>query len=497
MQRGPYYIRNMKDEELVKFEASTNETFTTAYSLIPFTIILAILFVVIDIAFWKVVLFLACALFAVTTIMNLRFAIADKKLFPTADQEIVRRGIEHKVKELGTPAATRHYVRLQKIKEEQLYQADKDFKMGVWPFSSDAFYQRCERNNIKSIDTPFAEQKAKAIAKSMLLDAGISDKCITEFLTLSRIQKLFDEAVANIQRATAEKERQRKLEEERKRTTPVQSRFYGADQRNFELAKKLAKMYGAAKRKAMLEAQMEAKAKELEALENRLAALRDADENKYKNAALIQTIVPQEDKKDWAVAGGIAHGLGGAAIGAAVAIDTMRENAEIEARNQARKAQHADLARQIINKDYKAERKEVYEEIKQLETIVKPMREEIALVGDKIVFDGTSTAALSKQIEITNQQVAQHNGHLEVSFFIENNCSTNVTYDVEIVLDGTATAKIYSGEVYVGTAIVVLPVYGIAQGQRCRVSGLSTHYLEGKHDYRIEVNFNNLWLMEK
>ncbi len=51
--------------------------------------------------------------------------------------------------------------------------------------------------------------------------------------------------------------------------------------------------------------------------------------------ALAQQSVYQEQKKDWAVLGGIAEGISGTAAGIVTALDTMKENERIEAENAA------------------------------------------------------------------------------------------------------------------------------------------------------------------
>jgi len=70
---------------------------------------------------------------------------------------------------------------------------------------------------------------------------------------------------------------------------------------------------------------------------------------------LMEQSVVQEKEKDWAIHGGIANGLAGPIAGVAIALNTMKDNEEIRARNAENREWGAQQRRQMNELADKAE----------------------------------------------------------------------------------------------------------------------------------------------
>ncbi|MBR5515264.1 MAG: hypothetical protein IKU52_03570 [Clostridia bacterium] len=70
---------------------------------------------------------------------------------------------------------------------------------------------------------------------------------------------------------------------------------------------------------------------------------------------MMENSVVQEKEKDWAIWGGIADGLAGPIAGVGVALETMKENEAIRARNEANKAWGVAQRQQLFEMASKAE----------------------------------------------------------------------------------------------------------------------------------------------
>ena len=67
--------------------------------------------------------------------------------------------------------------------------------------------------------------------------------------------------------------------------------------------------------------------------------------------------------------------------------------------------------------------------------------------------------------------------------------------DVPAVVDGTVIADIYENDNLIGTAEMVLPVYGAGENTPLIGMALSCGQVDGR--YTVKFRYKNLWAMEK
>lgn len=65
--------------------------------------------------------------------------------------------------------------------------------------------------------------------------------------------------------------------------------------------------------------------------------------------------------------------------------------------------------------------------------------------------------------------------------------------DVSAVIDGEVIAEIYDEKTLIGTATMVLPVYGVG---RADLTGMALYCGKEGHSYHVKFTSENLWAME-
>lgn len=385
----------------------------------------------------------------------------------------------------------------EKRKEEQA-RKEAMYKNGEWLISSTDFYNRCCQNGVKAINSSFALQKATAIACVMLDTVGVPKQFHSIFIEEQKLKAFFLEGkkeTKKLEDIAKEKQRQ---EEERKRTTPVAGTPNKQEAEQIRFFASLVGLSGKEKRRMMLKTELDAIKSEIQPLEQQCSLLNEQEKNKYATAAQLRLSAPQQKTHDWAVAGGIAQGIAGPAAGMAAVLDTMNENAKIEARNAQNRKPFDDAANLIVNHDYRGQANAIYEDIKYLEKKAKPLKEALAVLEEKVVLNGVDQNVLSPKLEVTRCNIQKKSSNvLSVTVSLKNNFSADVPKGVIIVADGTLTANVYCDDIFVGSAIAAFPTFGIPCGSAVTMTALCNKYLEGDRNYRAEITFNKLWAMEQ
>ena len=191
----------------------------------------------------------------------------------------------------------------------------------------------------------------------------------------------------------------------------------------------------------------------------------------------------QQKEHDWALHGGIASGIAGPAAGLAVAADIQAENERIRAEN----AINAELLAPIIQNSKDA--------IKQYRKYVKALEKEIEEAKIKLVSTDDAETCLSK-ISFSNTEVeVSETGTCTVTTSAKLASPMFIYDNVEATIDGTIIANIYDEKTLIGSALLVLPKFGVEQETELR--GMCLYCgTEGK-TYTVEFTATNLWAIEK
>lgn len=189
-----------------------------------------------------------------------------------------------------------------------------------------------------------------------------------------------------------------------------------------------------------------------------------------------------QKEKDWATAGGIASGIAGPAAGIATAINVQNKNAEIRAKNE----QHLQSVRPIYN--------DMMGKAGASRRIVEDIRKEIEDFKLKLVSD-VNSAELMKKISFSNTTVSVSNtGAATVSTTASLQPDFKIFDDVPAVVDGTIIAEIYDGDKRCGTALLVLPKYGL--GENCTLTGMCLDCCNPGKTYTVKFTPKHLWALE-
>lgn len=190
---------------------------------------------------------------------------------------------------------------------------------------------------------------------------------------------------------------------------------------------------------------------------------------------LMQESVYQEKKNDWSIVGGIADGIAGPAAGISAAVNTINENAKIDAENAARRewgkkqnAHYQDLANQAA-----AQRPHAL-------TISELQKKYTAIMA-------WSPDTLFSIIKFKTPTVAVDDvtGAVTVTVDWEQN-------DRSLCIDGAIRAKLYSEKGKCsGCAFLVLPKVGTSKFKG-RLSGICSMPKQA-NQYNVVLEPINLW----
>lgn len=209
---------------------------------------------------------------------------------------------------------------------------------------------------------------------------------------------------------------------------------------------------------------------------------KDADDLSRVTSAVIAS--SQKEEKDWAIAGGIADGIAGAGAGIATALSVQAENERIRQQNKANMeslSPYISLSSNLIieSKLNYHDAYKLYEECR------------IKLFDTKM----DENELLSKlNLKVVSEILNKDTNTLLIEVSVGKCKKFTIYEDVEAVVDGTISADIYQDNKKVGSALLVLPIYGAAKASK--VKGICLSKVDASKPYDIKFTPYHLWGME-
>lgn len=317
-----------------------------------------------------------------------------------------------------------------------------------------AFYAECVKNDIHSCNSAKDAQLASLIAQRHKIE-------------YSNIAATFNEASQCYQQkqaADAAQKQQKDLAE-----------LKAAEQAQFAALNEFASCWGRNKRIAILTKEYNAVSRELDSL--------------YHAQSFM--IMPRlEQEHDWATMGGLANGLAGPGAGIATAVNAQMENAQIRARNEARRKAAAERGVDIMIAAAKP--------MNALRDRQAELEQKIKGAEMKLVGENTTQQALDL-LQFTQIMLSvSKTGTCIVSAKIALKQPEYYIFgNVRATVDGTIHGDIYDGNEKIGTANLVLPLDGVPDSNPVEVKGLCLFCAQpGKH-YTLRFSAERLWVMEQ
>lgn len=308
------------------------------------------------------------------------------------------------------------------------------------------FYAECKKNGITTLASAAEKQKADLIAKNM----DIKCESLEDFFAQAKKLGEAEEERKNAEKLQAELSELRKAEQEKHSKLTKYASFAGRE-----------------KRIAMLN-------DVIDECERAVPAL--------MNGAEITLRESQEKELDWATFGGIASGLAGGAAGLATAADIQAKNAQIRANNQARK--EAVKPRMMAMYNAAIEYKREGEAAKAALDAAKL----------KLVAEDSAESALSRlSIEVDRVTISK-TGAFELKATMRLKKPFTIFETVNAVVDGTISADLYQEGTKVGSALLVLPTFGV--GEKVTIEGIGLHGAKVGVPYKVKFTAHKLWEME-
>lgn len=311
------------------------------------------------------------------------------------------------------------------------------------------FYEECVSKGITNVNGSYEKQKAELIAKEL--------KCkYSDISVYFREAKTAAQESARDQSAALQKEEISKQRDKEKKKCREMTRF--AEQR------------GRDKRVAILQYMQESYRKEAK---------------RIREGAHFVLRASQEKEENWGVIGGIVSGVAGGAAGVAAAVDSQLRNEEIRARN---KANLKVLAPGILG---------VMESAGQYEDEAENLQVSIDDAKLKLVSDLSDEKVFSL-LSVVNPQVSiSRTGNFTVSASVKVTAKKQEMMFGKVpgVIDGTIAADLYQDGKRVGTALMVLPTFGISKQET--VEGMCIARADRKKKYTVKFRPHKLWLMEE
>lgn len=329
------------------------------------------------------------------------------------------------------------------------------FKAGLGEFEERApenvkknFYEKCCENGINDLTTEKDLQKAILIAEQLSIKNTKNIKKIyQQGKELYKADKAAEYAAVNRQKLREKKEAEKVIFDERT---------------------KYAEFKGREKRAAILKDKADALFGEAYRLEKGMDLLMRSS---------------QQKEIDWATHGGIAAGLAGGGAGAAVAIDAQIRNMEIRAKND--EAMKSLIPASMLIKGSASDMRK-----KAGDIILLKNAAEIKLIGNIPAED------LMQYFVFNNKKVTiSETGAFEISVNAKLKRDVTIFDDVSAVIDGTIAADLYQDNKKVGTALMVLPTFGI--GEACTLEGICLSGASKDKPYELKLRPYHLWAMEE
>ncbi len=311
------------------------------------------------------------------------------------------------------------------------------------------FYNECKKAGIRSLDTPEKQEKAKLIASSLGIEEG------TDLFALFKEKQEQD-----IQ--AEEREQQKKRQE-----------ILQKEQDQYDALTKYSDLTGREKRLQILTDLRDEKKREI------------SESYNSKNSMISLTGAFMQKEQSWATQAGIANGLAGPVAGIATAMDIQAKNAQIREENK----EHVQLlSKTVLGID---------ERIRSCQKELGVLEEELADAKFKMVAD-TPGEKLIKALsfQVTNVTISE-TGAFTVKATITKTKDIKVFKDLksETVIDGTISADLYQEGKKRGSALLVLPVFGL--GPAVTVEGMGLNGAKKDVAYEIKFTPYHLWAMER
>ena len=306
-----------------------------------------------------------------------------------------------------------------------------------------AFYDECVQNKIFSLDSQKDIERAKLFAQKRKL-------------TFTDISELYQQG-----------------QEMRNKNNEIKSNELFDSRKKEEQAQcaeleKYSKYTGREKLIAMLTDQRNAELAAVKSIQN------------GSNALINST---QQKEQSWAVHGGIASGLAGPAAGVATAMDIQNKNAAIRAQNAAN-LKSVQPALTIMNNAENVRRKRA-----------EAISQEIDVAKTKLVSDESPEVCMSHIVFSDTQVAISETGTCTVTTNARMESPMIIFDDVQAVVDGTITAQIFDKDTMIGTALLVLPCYGL-NCSNSKLTGMSLFCGKQDLEYTVKFEANKLWALE-
>ena len=311
------------------------------------------------------------------------------------------------------------------------------------------FYKECKTKGIKELSSAANRQKAELIAQKL----GCKG------------YKNFEQYFEESKKLCAEKDKQDRIEKQNAKLASLRNT-------EEEEYKKLTKY------------------STLEGRNKRVAILKDKQAYYYKQANILrkgmELVIDDSQQKeiDWATHGGIASGIAGGAAGLAVAMDAQAKNAQIRAQNKANLEALLPLESTVLGsaREYEDAAKKI-----------QPLVDEAKI---KLVTDTPKDKVLDRlDIKLKDISISQTGAFtVQASVKLRNNF---VIFDnIHAVVDGTICADLYQEGNKVGSALLVLPTFGVDK-QETTIKGISPDGAILGVPYEVKFTPYLLWEMEK
>ena len=313
------------------------------------------------------------------------------------------------------------------------------------------FYNECKAAGITEFTSPKEIERAKLIAQKYNLDAS-------DLPQLYNSCKSLVESVNKANQAAAQLEENKRLE--------------------------------ALKNEEIKENQELTKYKNHKGREKRMAMLLDRSREESNRAKTLRAgadalyLSTQQKEKDWAIAGGIASGIAGPAVGLATALDVQSKNEKIRERNM----QAANSVAPIVS----TSREGASECVKRAESYMQEYEE----TKTKLVSEDSPNDYFNKLLFSDTTYEITETGTIKVTTFVQLKGPLFIFDDVRAVVDGTVNVNVIRNDKVVGTAEIVLPLRGVDQ-QKVKLTGMALFCGKKGREYSFDYAPRVLWAIER
>ena len=227
--------------------------------------------------------------------------------------------------------------------------------------------------------------------------------------------------------------------------------------------------------------------------EKRIKMLTDKKKQKEKQASemqhmaeIVKSSVTQKEH-DWASIGGAASAIGGAGLGAAMAVDAQIKNTQIRAQNEANLQAVSPLSNSYMHQSVELsfEAKKIQEEINRFE---------VKLEGD------LSNEEVFKHLQIRNKKIqVSDTGAFTVTASVKLKDDLMIYGDTPAFADGTLEAHVINEQnAEIGSAYLVFPENGISStSSTTELTGMALSGAKEGEKYSIVIKPYHLWSVEQ